>query len=405
MNAKYFLILPAVFLTFSGCSVETPVNDLAGYRAELEKFRLEFGGHVEMPDVRFFLFGMGDRTKLIYRNGELSDAMSGETIRKWDIAGSLIVPPDYLVSLVLTDSSRVEIREDKDAVWIDENGERLAVEGTSSRLELPDFRGFRYGRVMKVLHHEILVNIAGGKPLPNFLVYKNPWRRDAAMMAMCLNITGNINLIREWALALNDPYDRNNAGEAEADNLGQSLYLLSFFADRNHPLVAGIVDEARRHEAGNPGMKYIKGRSDFHEVPVYQTKWMKFGLAAMNMPDEYVIPALQDDYSALFWWDYKESYLPGTRDSRDRVKYPYLGWAADHFHGTRTSGVSNRDYPLTWETDASQADYNGMAVVDTIYVKLRTAAPHTWHASEVFLYLYEMEHPLCLSGKRDHDRY
>ena len=68
------------------------------------------------------------------------------------------------------------------------------------------------------------------------------------MMAMCLEVTGNINLIKEWALSLSDPYDRNNGGETEADNLGQTLFILSFFTDRNHPLVAKILKESRKYE-------------------------------------------------------------------------------------------------------------------------------------------------------------
>lgn len=50
--------------------------------------------------------------------------------------------------------------------------------------------------------------------------------------------------------------------------------------------------------------------------------------------------------------------------------------------------ISDRDYPLTWETEACQADYEGMHIISKEYVEKRIAAPHTWHAAEVFLYLY-----------------
>jgi hypothetical protein len=39
--------------------------------------RQEFGGVRELPDVRFFLFGMGQRTKFIYRSGRLFEARYG----------------------------------------------------------------------------------------------------------------------------------------------------------------------------------------------------------------------------------------------------------------------------------------------------------------------------------------
>jgi hypothetical protein len=51
--------------------------------------------------------------------------------------------------------------------------------------------------------------------------------------------------------------------------------------------------------------------------------------------------------------------------------------------------VSDRDYPLTWEAQASEAKYDGMRRVAGEYVKARTCAPHTWHAAEAFLYLLE----------------
>ena len=125
-------------------------------------------------------------------------------------------------------------------------------------------------------------------------------------------------------------------------------------------------------------------------MPVYQTKWLKYGLKSMKLPDKYIIPEIADDYSALFWWDYKEHYVPGN-DANDRKDYPYLGWACDHFHGEIKSPISNRDYPLTWEINASQAKYSGIATVDSAYVNDQNSSPHTWHASEIFLYLLEIK--------------
>jgi hypothetical protein len=77
---------------------------------------------------------------------------------------------------------------------------------------------------------------------------------------------------------------------------------------------------------------------------------------------------------------------PG-RDARDRGNYPYPGWAVDHFYGEKGSPIGSRDYPLTWEQRAGQAVYAGLDVVDPVFAKKKIAAPHTWHAAEVFLYL------------------
>ena len=363
-----------------------PAERLTAYRAELDGFRKEYGGVRALPDVRFFLFGMGLRTKLIYRDGRLLDARTGGVVREWRLGSDVILPADYEVALQIADGGKVTLREDEDAVWIEEGGQRTAVEGTRSPLKLPAFSEKKYARVLRVLHHELLINVTPAGPVPNFFVYQKPWYRDGAMMALAFQETGNLDVIRDWILGLHDPYDRNNRGETEADNLGQALYLLSLVSDKNHPLVAKVLAEVPRYEVSEGGAKWIKGRSDFAEHPAYQTKWLKYGLRALGLPDGYAIPKIVDSYSALFWMDYQDSYTPG-KDQDDRGAYPYLGWACDHFHGVKKSPIGDRDYPLTWEQRASQADYAGLRMLDPLYVKEKLSAPHTWHAAEVFLYL------------------
>ncbi len=109
---------------------------------------------------------------------------------------------------------------------------------------------------------------------------------------------------------------------------------------------------------------------------------------ASGAPSSAGVPPVKDSYSALFWWDYRDAHVPGG-DARDRGNYPSLGWAVDHFHGEKGSPISNRDYPLTWEQRASQADYLKLDVLDPVFAREKIAAPHTWHAAEVFLYLLE----------------
>ena len=239
---------------------------------------------------------------------------------------------------------------------------------------------------MRVLNQEILINIINGFPVPNYFVYNKPLYRDGAMMSMCLLKTGNLNLIKDWIMSLREPYDRNNAGETEADNLGQVLYMVSLVSDKKNPFVQTILNELPKFEISDNSGTYIKGRSDFAEHPVYQTKWLKFGLKALGLKDKYVLPKIKDSYSSLFWMDFKDFYVTGS-DAEDHEKYPYLGWATDHFHKNKKSSISNRDYPLTWETEVSQANYNGMNLINNIYSERKTCTPHTWHAAEIFLYL------------------
>jgi len=124
---------------------------------------------------------------------------------------------------LVKDGMEVNITENEAGVFICEEDLEVMLEGTNSPVILPAFEGHRYSEILKVLHQEILINIYDSKPVPNYFVYRIPWRRDAAMMAMCLEKTGNHDLIRDWVMGIKDPYDHNNkekgTPENEADNL------------------------------------------------------------------------------------------------------------------------------------------------------------------------------------------
>lgn len=373
---------------------ERKAKSLELYRKQLSMLRTEFSVQ-ELPDIDFFQFGMGNRKKLVYKKGKLFDPFSGEVLYEWQLKEETIIPNEYKVSIEPITDKPVLIYENEQGVFIREGGNTEMIEGTSSAILLPDFEGHRFSEILKVLNHEILINVVNSKPVPNLIIYDNPWRRDAALMAMCLKETGNLPLIRDWVMGIHEPYDYNNAGESEADNLGQTLYLISLFSDNSHPVVQKVLDELPKYEVQENGITYIKGRSDFHETPVYQTKWLKYGLNALGLEDKYTIPQIQDDYATLFWWDYKDTYLNGTIDAygeyngKGKTFYPYIGWAASHFHGEKNGLVSNRCYPLSWEQEASQANYDALKVIDEEYTKRKLGAPHTWHAAEMFLYLLD----------------
>ncbi len=367
-------------------AAEPPEKVLEAYRAELADCRASHGGGYDLPDAKFFLFGMGARTKLLYRDGALFEAQTGRELQRWKVTRETILPPDYSVTLETESDGAVALSEDSEAVWIEQGGKRTAIDGTKSPVKLPDFAGKKFPRVLRVLHQELLVNITEAGPVPNFFVYQKPWYRDGAMMALALKETGNLELLKPWILGLREPFDKNNKGETEADNLGQALFLVSLVSDKNHPLVAKVLAELPRFERSDATGKFILGHSDFSDHPVYQTKWLKYGLRALGLPDPYVIPQIADSYSALFWMDYCEQHVAG-KDSDDRGAYPYLGWACDHFYGTKKSPLGNRDYPLTWEKNASEARYEGLKIISPIFVEKRLSPPHTWHAAEAFLAL------------------
>lgn len=344
-------------------------------------------------EPQFFLFGCGARQKLLYRGGELLDARTGAVIKRWDVSTAVISPGELMVTLTVATppqqpTQQVVISEDEHGVWLSEGGARVSM--TAAPVKLPTFidgkRDAKTAALLRILHHEILLNVVDGKPLPNFMVYKKPWFRDGAMMAMVLARTGNLDLITPWIMGLRgEPFDRNNKNEREPDNLGQVLYLVSLVADAKHPIVETVLKEAETFRIGN----HISGNSDFAPHPVYQTKWMKFGLRSLGLPDTWQIPAVKDTYSALFWMDYRDQHVgDDSFSSQGRQPYPYLGWACDNFY-RKTPRLPSIGFPLTWEAKASEADYAGMKLVSETHVKQRLSAPHTWHAAEMFLYLID----------------
>lgn len=349
------------------------------YLAELN--RLRAGRQIyRLPQVSFYLFGMGARRKMLYRAGYLLDACNGEVIRSWEVVAERTFPAEYGVELLTGNGGSIWLREDEAGVWLVEDGQRTCL--TASPIHLPRFEMQPYAAVLRVLHQEILINVAGGKPVPNFFVYGKPWYRDAAMMAMVLHRTGNLHLIRDWVLGLGEVYDANN-GEQEADNLGQVLYLLSLFQVDQHPLISTVKNEIDRFRVDN----YLRGRTDGDWRPVYQTAWLKRGLQSLGFAGEFLLPALPDDYAGLCWW----ATEPIRRQGRmpPSKKYPYLTWAEDHTYGERRAWLGDQLYPLTWEAHASRADYPGMGRVAEDFVTRKLAAPHTWHAAEMFLAIWQ----------------
>ncbi|MBM3502153.1 MAG: hypothetical protein FJX74_26165 [Armatimonadetes bacterium] len=332
----------------------------------------------------FYLFGMGSRRKLLYRRGELLDALTGERLRAWEVADEHVDSGEHCVVARLADESVVRLSEDEQAAWLEEGGDRQCL--SAGPVQLPRFGGHPHAPLLRALHQELLVNLVGGAPTPNLLVYPRPWLRDAALVAMCLERTNNLALIEPWVGGLRDPFDRNN-GVEEPDNLGQALYLASLVSEASHPLVEAVLRRVGEFGRG----RHILGPTDGAEHPVYQTKWLKLGLRALGLEDPYVVPDAFDSYSALFWMDFREAHVPGPSFSTEAgERYPYLTWAEAHFHDAAPPlHLGSATYPHTWEAHASQADYAQMGRIDPEYVAQRRAAPHTWHAAEMFLYLLE----------------
>jgi hypothetical protein len=339
----------------------------------------------------FLLFGMGDRRKLLYVSpGRLVDALTLEPVRTWKIATEQLDAAAYCVTLTTRQGKLVRIQEDAEAVWLKEGKECVALT-RGRRVHLPEFAGHPHSALLRVLHAELLVNLMPCGPVPNLWVYPRPWYRDAAMMLMCLQQTDNLHLVEGWVNGLHKVWDRNNAGDPEADNFGQVLYMISLFNNRKHPLIGKVLASVPAYRRRG----HICGRTDYAERPVYQTKWLKFGLQSLDLDDPYKIPRTADAYSSLFWMDYRDQHVPHPRFTAEAVRlYPYLGWAEAHFYNDappRLAAPANWS-PLTWEGRGSEAEYwrlRPLVQLGALPVKCSTeclCTPHTWHAAEMFLY-------------------
>lgn len=334
-------------------------------------------------EKQFYLFGMGHREKTVYMDGKLTTVMGNSVLYSWDVSKEEFYFDEYRVKLTLKDGSVVEIYENSEGVYV--NDKCIA----SSKLNLPDFKEYKYAKQLRILHHEILISFYGVLPVPNIYVYHKPWYRDGAMMALVLDKTNNIELLRPWVMSVTELYDKNNWGMSEPDNLGQLAYILSFFADKNYPLVDKIIEEAKRISVDG----CLTGITDGNDHSVYSTLWLKFGLSKLGADTSFIkIPKKFDSYARMFWMDRSEverdTYFANEYDE----KYPYLTWAVDHFESNpvNESRIEIK-YPMSWEIDASQAKYSEIAPLSEEYAKNKCGAPHSWHAAEMFMYLIEFK--------------
>lgn len=347
---------------------------------------------MKLPHPPFFLFGMGNRRKLLYKAGILYDAQTGDMLRSWRPIHEHILPHEYTVKWQTREGKSYIIREDETGVCLMVEGTRTWL--TGNPLRLPEFQGEGAGpfgnshaHVLKVLLHEVLMNIVDGKPISNFMVSNAPCYRDAAIICEALRRTGNINLVKDWILGLAEPFDLTRSGEREPDNLGQVMFLLSMVADKDHPLVARVLEQAENFRRTD----YLEGRTDGAEHPVYQTKWLKFGLKSLGLADTWHIPISYDSYAPVFWFDYRDWAASGPA-FHEKVKEasPYLAWAEAHCHGwDPPMPVAPKTYPLSWEQHGDKDTPYGMSLVSPDFVDHRVSTPDARHAAEMLLYFLD----------------
>lgn len=344
----------------------------------------------------FQLFGIGDRPKYVFSDGTLRRLDNGTVVHAWAHGNEASLHPDLLSVRI---GGEPVVWEDGEALWWRDGGAPVRLAASSEPVNLPSFAGHPHAPALRTLLAEILFSIDGGLPLPNPLVYRTPWRRDGAMMAMALEATGNLHLVAGWVRSLDDPFDRNNGGREEPDNIGQTLWLLGRCGFGDGHVVRHLVEEAKRR-LGPDGA--LAGTVDGRRHAVYAACWLRLGLEACGLDASWVpVPDEYDDYGPLFWMrpEWVGPKASATTVEYDR-RYPYLWWAKAHFHILKDpTGFAGKvlipspapGRPMSWESDASEADYEGIARLSPSWAATRFAAPHTWHASEMFLLAMSMQ--------------
>ncbi len=338
---------------------------------------------------------MGNRRKFLYKAGTLYDALTGEILRSWSPIHEQISPHEYAVKWQTRDGRLYSLREDAIGVVLKVEGTQTYL--TDSPLHIPDLPDNAHGHVLRLLLHEILVNIVDGKPMTNFLVQSRPTYRDAAIICECLRRTNNLDLVRDWILGLAEPFDYAWEGKPEPDNLGQALFLISLVADKTHPVVEKILAAISAFR----NTDYLEGHTDGSLHPVYQTKWLKYGLKSLGLPDPYKLPVAFDTYSSVFWMDYRDVPTNGPAfPEMVKETSPYLAWAEAHFHGwDQPMPVTPKTYPLSWEIPGGPTVPQGMALIGQDFLDRKIVAPQARHASEMLLYFLDQARPDLWSGQ------
>ena len=264
-------------------------------------------------------------------------------------------------------------------------------------MSLYDFHNQKYQNIKKVLYGEILFNIKDSTIYPNILVYDKPWYRDAALTSMVLKQTNNTDLISDWVDNINELYDKQNKGNEEADNLGELLYILSTQDNINYNLVNKIEAEAKRIAKNNSKGYYLNGTTDFSDMNLYQNLWYKLGIEAVGRDFKFNIANLGDSYSSMAWWS--DNTFTNHELYTANTNYPYLSLASYHKLKLGQIAVNSKIYPLSWEKDASEANYKKMKVLDKYFVNNKISPLHTWTASEMLLLLLDETNDLTIFNK------
>jgi len=359
------------------------------YEKQLKEMKNAFSvrtySEIDNP-IDIFYFGLADRTKLLYKDGKLIDAKTQEVLKEFEYEKQLIVPNEYTVLLKDKENNIYKIEENEQGIYLFKNGggRETLLEG-SKPIHLPEFEGYKYSEILKVLHQEILFNIDGDTPKPNIFGYKSAWYRDSMLATMVLEKTENTSLLENWVKSIDKIYDNSRHPDIdEADNLGELLYIIGAVDVDRSDLINDILKEIERLKDEN---KAIGGMVDGAVQKYYPTVLALYG-AEKNQISLDLIPPQQDDgYARLTWY-----YNPiATNMEQTSSLYPYINWAFYHYSNYGSLYILDEIYPLSYEGGNIEepGKIESECFISEYYCNRNLYISHLWHASEMFLMLME----------------
>ena len=367
---------------------KSELESLQEYEQELKELKSTYSTQDKknLNWSTYYYFGMANRKKFIYRNNRLIEIDSKKVIKEFEEKDHYIIPNIHTVIIETTDGKFIKIMEDEEGIHYIVNGKDELLDNT--KIELYSFENQKYQNIKKVLYGDLLFNIKDGVIYPNIIVYNKTWYRDAALTCMVLKQTNDTNLISDWVNNITEIYDLQNDGNKEPDNLGELLYILSTQENKNEELINKIEEEAERLSNENPNGYYIYGKTDFGDQYLYQNLWYKLGIESIGKKYKFDLSTIpEDNYSKMAWWSNYE--LKDKSPYQLSEEYPYLSYAANHKMHNSTIPMNENSYPLSWESYASQANYDNYFEIDRIMNYSKISPLHSWSASELLLWLLD----------------
>lgn len=357
-------------------------ESLNEYEYQLKEMRSIFGVRSyndSNEDLNIFFFGMGDREKFVYKNGNLINIKNQETILTFDYVIELIIPNEYTVLLEDKFGNIHKIFENEYGIYYSNNGETLAIDESDEAIVLPEFEKHKYSELLKVLHQEILFNIDNQIPKPNLFYYDSAQYRGTMMASMVLEYTANINLLIPWIEKIDNIYDGSQSKNSKnADNLGELLYIIGATGVDRNDLVKEILEEIDNLKQDD-GL--IKSKTDNFNQTYYPTIVALYGAKKLGIDLDLNVPKIDDGYAKLTWYS---DFIIQSSKTINQNKYPYLNWAFYHYSGDGKLYILNEIYPLSYEYVDSKV--NSECFISSHYCQ-NTVLTHMWSAAEMFLLL------------------